>query len=137
MICSSCEKDLNETEFYIKKEKGKEKIGHQSYCKKCFNKFCVERWVKRKKDAIEYKGGKCELCGYKKYYGALVFHHVDPMQKDFEWTHLRKKSWDKIKAELDKCMMLCSNCHSEIHAKDATGFDIEAGMALPTGLEPA
>ena len=67
--------------------------------------------------AIEYKGSKCCVCGYNKYFGALQFHHTNPQEKEFS---LSKKgltrSWDKIKIELDKCILVCANCHAEIHA---------------------
>lgn len=69
-----------------------------------------------KKLAVEYKGGKCCKCGYDKCIGALEFHHLDPKEKDF---HLGKggvtRSWKIIKLELDKCILVCSNCHREIH----------------------
>ena len=66
--------------------------------------------------AVEYKGGCCEKCGYKKYIGALEFHHLDPNEKDFGIADKGFiRSWDKIKKELDKCILVCSNCHKEIH----------------------
>ena len=65
---------------------------------------------------IEYKGGSCTRCGYNKYQGALDFHHLDPKEKDFNPGHLKKYKFDdKIKKELDKCILVCSNCHREIH----------------------
>lgn len=75
----------------------------------------VERWIKIKKKAIEYKGGCCQRCGYNKYYGSLQFHHINPSEKDVSWTKLRLRSWDKIVFELDKCDILCANCHAEVH----------------------
>ncbi|QEG09033.1 HNH endonuclease [Aeromonas phage 4_4572] len=66
--------------------------------------------------AVDYKGGKCEKCGYDKFIGALEFHHLNPEQKDFSLGDKGyTRSWDKIKDELDKCIMVCSNCHKEIH----------------------
>ena len=68
--------------------------------------------------AIEYKGGKCEMCGYNKCSDALEFHHVDSKGKDFSIS--RKgytRSWRKVKAEIDKCILICANCHREIHAQ--------------------
>jgi hypothetical protein len=84
-------------------------------CKSCFNAYCIQRWIKRKQQAIKYKGGCCQKCGYDKFYGALEFHHLDPSEKDGDWHKLRLKSWDKIKYELDKCILLCANCHREAH----------------------
>ena len=81
--CSKCSIELNENNAYKKGER------LQTYCKECFNKFCMERWIERKKKAILYKGGKCIICGYNKYYGALQFHHKNPEEKEFEWNKLR------------------------------------------------
>lgn len=72
-------------------------------------------WRKRKKiKAVEYKGGKCQDCGYKKSYNSLDFHHIDPSQKDFSISQVNR-SWEITKKELDKCILVCSNCHGEIH----------------------
>lgn len=77
--------------------------------------YQVKRWIDRKIKAIEYKGGSCTSCGYAKHYSALEFHHPNPLEKDCDWNKLRLKSWDKITSELDKCILLCSNCHREVH----------------------
>ena len=75
-----------------------------------------ERRRKLKDMAIEYKGGKCEKCGYNKCNGALEFHHLNPQEKDFSISSTgTTKSFDRIKKELDKCIILCANCHREIH----------------------
>lgn len=67
--------------------------------------------------AVEYKGGKCEKCGYNKCLEALDFHHTDPSQKDFILSDRNLiLSWIDIKKELDKCMLVCANCHREIHS---------------------
>ena len=75
--------------------------------------------AKRKKlrdQAIAYKGGKCEKCGYNKCHQALEFHHKDSQTKDFGISAKGyTRSWNKIKEELDKCIMVCANCHREIH----------------------
>lgn len=70
---------------------------------------------KIKEKSIEYKGGKCEKCGYNKCNRALEFHHLDPKEKDFTISKYSVLSWDKIKKELDKCILICSNCHRELH----------------------
>lgn len=77
-----------------------------------------KRRRKVKEMAVEYKGGSCEICGYDKYYGALEFHHKDPNEKDFSISSKGyTKSWEMVKKELDKCIMVCSNCHKELHDK--------------------
>lgn len=76
----------------------------------------TKRRIKLRQMACEYKGGKCNICGYKKCKRALVFHHIDPKTKSFGISARGfTRSWEKIKKELDKCIILCSNCHMEIH----------------------
>ena len=69
-----------------------------------------------KERAVKYKGNKCEHCGYSKCLAALEFHHKDPEKKEFGISSAnRNRSWKQIKIELKKCLLLCSNCHREIH----------------------
>lgn len=112
-ICVKCEKEKPVTDFYSKGYKRKEST--HSYCKDCFNKYTTERFIDKKKAAIEYLGGCCTHCGYNKYYGALQFHHLDPLEKDMDWKKTRTYKDSRIKEELDKCILLCANCHAEEH----------------------
>ena len=85
-------------------------------CLKCQSEATQKRRDKVKELAVEYKGGKCEICGYNKCIQALEFHHKDPAQKDFGiGAKGYTRSWEKIQKELDKCIMVCANCHREIH----------------------
>lgn len=69
-----------------------------------------------KEKLIQYKGGKCEICGYNKCIAALDFHHLDPSQKDFNISNSNiYKNFNKLKEEVDKCILICANCHREIH----------------------
>lgn len=70
---------------------------------------------KMKQKAIEYKGGKCSICGYDRCAAALDFHHPDPNEKEFGIATGDYKSFENIKEELDKTILVCSNCHREIH----------------------
>ena len=76
----------------------------------------IKRRRKVRDMALEYKGSACQICGYNKSKRALSFHHVEPNKKDFgissRWF---TRSWEKTRAELDKCILLCMNCHMEIH----------------------
>lgn len=66
--------------------------------------------------AISYKGGKCCICGYSKCNAALEFHHLNPNEKDFGIASKGyTRAWNKVKEELDKCILVCSNCHRELH----------------------
>lgn len=86
------------------------------------NKKSVTRVTERRRKikllAIEYKGGCCVKCGYNKCIAALEFHHLDPKEKDFSLGNKGNCiGWDKVKIELDKCILVCANCHREIHNK--------------------
>ena len=77
----------------------------------------AKRRKKVKLMAVEYKGGKCQLCGYCKCVEALDFHHKDPKTKKFGIGYKGyTRSWDAVRAELDKCVIVCANCHREIEA---------------------
>lgn len=67
---------------------------------------------------VAYRGGKCVFCGYKRSIWALDLHHVVAHQKEFGLSARGlTRSLEKIKAEADKCILVCANCHREIHAK--------------------
>ena len=71
-----------------------------------------------KSQAIEYKGGLCEICGYGLCKEALDFHHKDPKQKDpnIKGALTRQSlSLEVLKPELDKCILVCCRCHRELH----------------------
>ncbi len=72
--------------------------------------------VKYKTRAIKYLGGKCILCGYNKEIIAVYcFHHEG--HKEFVVGTLYGRSWDVIKRELDKCVLMCLRCHRKFHAE--------------------
>lgn len=81
--------------------------------------FYVSRRRKELKiKAIEYKGGVCSRCGYDKCTDAFDFHHVLG-EKDFGiGSKGYTRSWERVKIELDKCILVCANCHREIHYED-------------------
>ena len=70
-----------------------------------------------KKQAIKMLGGKCYITGYNRCVDALEFHHKDPKEKDFKIGSGNTMSWKDYKAEALKCILVCSNCHKEIHSK--------------------
>lgn len=63
----------------------------------------------------EVRGGKCIRCGYDTCISALEFHHVDPTKKDFTISNDRFHLKDAVE-ESKKCVLLCANCHRELHA---------------------
>lgn len=110
--CPQCKRTLARTKefFYINKSGA-----CHSWCKKCNDVITWGKQKDLKKKSVEYKGGKCCICGYNKYVGALDFHHVDPSQKEFNISRLRLYTWERVKMELDKCVCVCKNCHAELH----------------------
>lgn len=113
--CPKCKEVKELNLFYSRKNKTA-----SSYCKSCYNIITLERQRQRKRQAIKYKGGKCEICGYSKCQDAFDFHHKNPEEKEFDLGAGRFTSFDKYKNELDKCMLLCANCHREIHSVSPT-----------------
>lgn len=102
-LCNMCSKH-----FVVNRRKGH--VG--SICGSCLNKRKRQRI---KNDCLDYLGGKCSNCGYNKNVAALHFHHTDPRLKLFGISHAYRYSLEKIREELDKCVILCANCHIELH----------------------
>lgn len=89
---------------------------NSGHTKKVCNSCLVNRRrFKLKKRIIVYMGGKCVRCGYDGCLGALHPHHLDPLEKDFNISGCHSRSWEAIERELNKCILLCSNCHFEEH----------------------
>jgi hypothetical protein len=80
-------------------------------------KWCSDRRKERSAyfRALKVKQG-CSRCGYKDHPVALDFHHRDPAQKKFNISNnLVGRNWEKILAEVDKCDIVCANCHRIEH----------------------
>ena len=107
--CEKCGKD-----FYPKKQAKKRR-----FCYDCFPEEDASRNLVRQKIkqwSLEYKGTKCSKCGYNKCTAALDFHHINMEEKEFSLSDRELKfDWPAIKKELDKCIVLCANCHREEH----------------------
>lgn len=118
--CSRCSavKPLND--FY-KNRNTKDKL--YTYCKACFDKQNNARRDAIKERAILYKGGKCVRCliSYPETPSCVFdFHHRDPSTKE-DWKGIRKWGWERVRNEIEKCDLVCSNCHRTIHgASDRT-----------------
>lgn len=110
--CRTCSKIKPLTDFYFRSKWGRA----YAVCIECNTLRDKNRRQEFKKWCVEYKGGKCEICGYNKCMRSLDFHHRDPEQKDFEISANWKVGKDKAMKELDKCSLICRNCHGEIHS---------------------
>ena len=90
-------------------------------CGKCASVWVIDHRRRKKEKLVEMFGGKCVVCGYKKYAGALDFHHVDSKSKIFALSVKGLSySWESILREAKKCVLVCKNCHTEIEAKIIT-----------------
>jgi NAD-dependent dihydropyrimidine dehydrogenase PreA subunit len=110
--CGRCGAAKPVDQFYRKARKSG---GWLRYCKPCFNAYSIERFRQRKRDAVAYLGGQCADCGLVFPVAVFEFHHRDPRAKELTFTKLRGRAWKTITTELDKCDLLCANCHRKRH----------------------
>jgi hypothetical protein len=119
--CKNCEGVFPVSEFYSLSKRGKngQVWRHpDSYCIVCRKDYGKQRRVKLKQQAVEYLGGKCSNCGLKTTNIEVYdFHHSDPTQKDMTIAQAANRLFENIAAELDKCTLLCANCHRIEHAR--------------------
>jgi len=84
--------------------------------KEYIKKAVAKRRKKLKELLVDYKGGKCTLCGYGGYAGAFDLHHRGDSKKAFGLSaEGLTRSWERARKEADKCILVCANCHREIH----------------------
>lgn len=130
-ICKTCLEEYPLTEVHYRKHT-EYKDGYVPHCRSCENKYSVKTrtrethnsWIRERRrqnklKAIEYKGGKCSVCGNEFHPSVYDFHHVDPTTKEIAPTRLfAYGNFEQIKYELDKCILVCSNCHRVIHHEE-------------------
>jgi len=86
-------------------------------CKRCRSERVSNRRRKVKAILVAEAGGRCRLCGYDRYLGALEFHHVDPNQKRLGLSYGGSAlGITTLREEAKKCVLLCANCHAEVEA---------------------
>lgn len=104
--CGHCG-ESNPSRFYGNK---------RTVCGACHSAYTTRQGQNKRLRAIEILGGKCKLCGFNLFSCSLDIHHTDPTVKAPNFRSLRGWSWNHILRELDKCVLLCKNCHAAIHA---------------------
>ena len=114
MKCTVCSRALRgrQRKFCSRECKNKSgNVAYQSYLAQ------QKRGRVRKLELIKMFRGSCEKCGYNTNYAALEFHHLDPGEKTFQLDlrSLSNRKWSVIVREARKCILLCSNCHAELH----------------------
>jgi hypothetical protein len=115
-ICIKCNILLPIEDFYIRSRENRTR--HE--CRKCANEKATKRQVDTKLRMIQYKGGKCDHCSLKvenSHAAVFDFHHLDPSIKEKNLSNIKSAKWENIVKELDKCILLCANCHRMEHTK--------------------
>ena len=110
ITCITCGKSL----------KGKQTKFCSSFCKNnSLQSYKAQqaRGLKRKKLIVKKFGGHCLICGYSKNLSALTFHHINPKKKTFQLDlrSLSNRKQSRIDIEIKKCILVCNNCHAELH----------------------
>lgn len=110
--------------YWLKKWKLKTKSKYSGYKDPALRKLASNNYGSQKKRGLDRKimfinqlGGKCSICGYNKNYGALTFHHLNPNEKEItlDMRRMSNNSMEKLQEEVNKCQLLCHNCHMELH----------------------
>lgn len=119
-VCTQCKRELSTKCFYKQTQRGDNSqiwYYYDSMCIKCRADYSHKRIRANKRAAVVYMGEKCIDCGISDSNRPEIydFHHLNPKIKEFNISKT-SKSLNKIKKELDKCILLCSNCHRTRHA---------------------
>lgn len=123
-VCCVCNKEKPFADFYKRGENG-----YQAKCKDCKSKYNQKHYLDNKKQYIEKariwsnqrtetvrelkKSVGCQVCGESEPC-CLDYHHLS--DKSFGLAEARGKAWDKVLEEINKCVVLCKNCHAKVHA---------------------
>jgi hypothetical protein len=110
-LCADCGHWKPLTDFYVSSK------GYPSgYCRSCYSVNYRGQYKNMKERAVAYKGGVCQDCTRKFPSCVFDFHHLDPTQKDMKLGgNFKKHDWEDLTVELDKCVLLCANCHRIRH----------------------
>jgi predicted HNH restriction endonuclease len=115
-VCKKCGEEKPLESF---KEHKQCKHGREYTCTACTTNRLSDRRRAKKRRAIEYLGGACNHCGGVFHPAVYDFHHIDPTEKEADPGSLMGRKWERIKQELDKCLLLCANCHRMEHANES------------------
>jgi hypothetical protein len=122
--CQVCNKKLVGKQTLYCSVKCKNAI-HQSY------QAQKKRGLERKLEFVQKLGGKCSRCGYATNIAGLSFHHISNKKFQLDVRAFSNRKIEPILQEIDKCVLLCHNCHAEIHNP---GLDLAKLLIEPTAL---
>ena len=112
-VCTDCGQEKDIIEFAIRHRLKNGEIQYRPQCKSCWSNREMTRYH-AKRDFVDAQKIKCVKCGDTRKY-LLDFHHKDPTEKEFTIGLFKRGKLSKIQSEIDKCVVLCSNCHREFH----------------------
>lgn len=114
--CIHCRQLKPLSEFFKNK---KMTLGVESKCKNCAKLYQRKQRKKKWEQAFYYAGGQCEHCGISNEDRPEIydFHHKNPEEKEYQLADLLMCKWERVKKEIDKCILLCSNCHKTEHKR--------------------
>lgn len=117
--CLYCGNELSKKQYKycskLCKTKSYQKKKRFEYKEKTGMSLQSAKGVERKLSLIEEFGGGCSVCGYNKNLSALEFHHLENKKFQLDARRLSNNSLKTIREEVVKCILLCSNCHQELH----------------------
>ena len=118
-VCKHCGKELTGSQQYFCSHNCKMNFYYQTKpdMRQRVCHSATQRGFDRKRELVDLLGGGCCVCGYNKNYSSLAFHHKDITTKSFGLAgrNLSDKPWDLLVEEARKCILLCHNCHNELH----------------------
>jgi hypothetical protein len=124
---------------------------YRTRCRDCHNKYlsdlrrgkrvvvtsqALDRRYLAKKRCVDYLGGRCVRCAYNRCIKAMTFHHRDLATKEFTVSEMLDRAWPVLAAELDKCDLLCFNCHMEEHCRQDQATRTALGAPKKNGCMP-
>lgn len=116
-ICLSCKEEKSLDKFYSNGYQPNGKKKYKPTCKACQDISDTKNFI-LKIETILMESNRlyeCEMCGYDKNTAALCFHHLDPSEKEFGLNSCKTFSIERLRLEIEKCVVLCHNCHMEEH----------------------
>ncbi len=119
-LCTICSKELKGNQIKYCSANCKQKGHYIRHFKSNHNTTYSQykRADVRKREMIALKGGGCSCCGYNKNYAALHFHHLGNKSFNLDSRKIANCTYEKLLIELEKCIVLCANCHAEEHYPD-------------------
>lgn len=113
-FCKFCG-ETDSKKFYFNVQKDGRVRRMKSYCKACHNKYIWDKKREYKEEIVKEFGGKCNICGYNSCIGALEFHHKSGDKNIELWHKKRNRGIEYYREQVQSCLLLCANCHREIH----------------------